>query len=539
MAGRDHRWLGTALVLQVSAAIGLITWRSIGSPAGGAALASMLLIATAICIPPIRRRIEMRWRKLKFAIGRARHAPPQLPPAFDVPLPGGGVVGARWAGDTLITMLGVRVPEPTFTVLTPHAAEVADGCTLALTDVASQLTTFDITVASIDVISHDQRLTGPAHVAGLYDSTLGPLPAVARRTMFLVIRLRGSDCADAVIRRGGGLAGAQRAVAVTTTRIATALRSAGHDIAILDAHQIDDATGFLTNGADLSRTEERWSHLRLDQTRVHLYSIPVERITDLMAHPGWSAAALSTTLSIRLKPGFDGPQASALLRVDERPDSGQLANRLPDFAIDLPGNQFGAFTAALPFGQAGWDPTSTPLHPIALPIEGMGQLIGADDHGRGLAVPLYDGRVGEIALHGSAEWIGQFLLRSVAVGAHLQIRTDAPDRWQSILHIIGDATSVRIIDGDLWVGAIEVIDETSADDLLTVRIIADPRGDASLRADLRQSATDSGVFDIGLGDQRRRVAIVSTRAERALLRTRPALELGPERTSPLQLQPAQ
>ncbi|WP_327362280.1 type VII secretion protein EccE, partial [Mycobacteroides abscessus] len=85
----------------------------------------------------------------------------------------------------------------------------------------------DITLDSIDVLSQGARSHGHTEMAAVYDGVLGPLPAIAQRTVWVAIRFDPSRCADAVRRRGGGREGILRAATTATRRVANRLTEAG------------------------------------------------------------------------------------------------------------------------------------------------------------------------------------------------------------------------------------------------------------------------------------------------------------------------
>src|SRR5256885_6838851 len=111
-------------------------------------------------------------------------------------------------------------PDPT-TWLRPGGLDA--GQLLPLTEVANCLSQFDITLSSIDVISTGARTASNGPVAWLYDRILGPLPAIARRTVWLVLRLDPLTNAEAVDNRGGAGAGALRTAIIATRPVANRL----------------------------------------------------------------------------------------------------------------------------------------------------------------------------------------------------------------------------------------------------------------------------------------------------------------------------
>ena len=107
------------------------------------------------------------------------------------------------------------------TVMEP--AMTVSGETVSVQMLADCLRQFDITLDSIDVISQGARSVGHGHIAAIYDAVLGPLPAIAHRSVWVAVRLDPTLCPDAVRHRGGGWEGILRTAATATRRVANRL----------------------------------------------------------------------------------------------------------------------------------------------------------------------------------------------------------------------------------------------------------------------------------------------------------------------------
>lgn len=140
-------------------------------------------------------KTAFRWHAFRNRSTGVNHAP------FDVPLLEGGTYGMRWDGAHLITMLRIDAPPRFVTLLSPSGLSTGDK--VPLPELARCLNQFDIDLASIDVISTGARTSDAGPVARLYDQILGPLPAVAQRTVWIVLRLNPLANVGAVDRRGG------------------------------------------------------------------------------------------------------------------------------------------------------------------------------------------------------------------------------------------------------------------------------------------------------------------------------------------------
>lgn len=111
-----------------------------------------------------------------------------------------------------------------------------------------------------------------APAVAAYREILGPLPPVARREAWLVVRLDPARCPDAVAERGGGVLGAQRAVVGALARIGRVLADHGLAVRPLTADEVLDAA---TTAADVDapavagalpdRLEEHWGAVVVDE----------------------------------------------------------------------------------------------------------------------------------------------------------------------------------------------------------------------------------------------------------------------------------
>ncbi|MGV9857172.1 type VII secretion protein EccE [Gordonia sp. NPDC003425] len=456
--------LATLVGVQVLLALGMIIWIASGSPWGWIALLTALLIALAFI--PLGERASAAaagTRRIGFAWSRMRRRSAELTPApFDIPITRppargartaqdpGGHVGARWAGGTLITVLRVSPAAPAPTHLTPHGGipGTDEGQLIPLTALAMCIDPFDIPLASIDVITRGVRLGGTGRVAAAYDRTLGPLPATAHRSVYVVLRLDPTDCADAVARRGGGATGALRTATITTRRVARRLTETGLQAVPLNAAEITSVTTQLTEGAALESTSEEWQGVHAGRVRIRTAAIEPADLGRVLS-TAWVNQALSTTTALRLANGPDGRlRVSALLRVAELPDAGRAITAWPRGAWPVDGRQFDALTATIPTaasarlfrhlpatsGGAAYDL----LAAIALPAAGCGQLVGADHLGRAVAIPLYGPDVADVAVIGGHRLATLLTARIVATGAAVVVHTTRPDRWARLAESVGD-----------------------------------------------------------------------------------------------------
>ncbi|PQM45278.1 hypothetical protein C1Y40_04563 [Mycobacterium talmoniae] len=191
------------LLLQLLVAVGLVVALLIGFPGWqGAAvgLAVALLVVFRLRGTTLPRLIALR---LGFARERRKRVQKKIPAEpFDVPMAEGSLIGFRWDGKTLLSLLKIEENPQALTIMEPGVT--VSGETVPVHALVDCLQQFDITLDSIDVLSQGARSHGHSEVAAVYDAVLGPLPAIAQRSVWIAIRFDPARCADAVRRRGGG-----------------------------------------------------------------------------------------------------------------------------------------------------------------------------------------------------------------------------------------------------------------------------------------------------------------------------------------------
>ncbi|MET0233682.1 MAG: type VII secretion protein EccE [Kibdelosporangium sp.] len=204
-----------------------------------------------------------------------------------------------------------------------------------------------------------------------YMEVLGALPAAARRTTWVAVRLDPSRCPAAVRERGGGVVGAHRALIGALSRVRNALESRGVPTRPLDPDELLKAG---ISAAELAAVagsntrvglQERWAGVTVAGVGHASYSItgwPNGKVaTSLNALT--SVRALSSTIALSLSPGSDSDQIGmrGLVRVsartpaelataDERLDA--ISDKLGITLTPLRGLQVAGLAATLPLGGA-------------------------------------------------------------------------------------------------------------------------------------------------------------------------------------------
>lgn len=418
-------------------------------------------VVVPIALAPVRRRYPRSIAAIvagamAFRVNKWQHDPSKEPPeAFDVPLPEGGSYGVRWDDDRLITMLRIEPPPDSMTWLRPGS--LGSRQDLSLSEIASCLGQFDITLDSIDIVSTGARTASNGAVAWLYDRILGPLPAIARRTVWLVLRLDPLANAEAVDNRGGGGTGALRAAIIATRRVANRLAARNITVSVLTASEINSAVRQLTHGIAPDQFNE--SPHTLEYQGLHLTSYAIGR--DLIASPGfadlWATPSLSTTITVRLRPTPTRPGRNengqptislhALVRFDTIREPAEAP--VPGLRR-LPGQQLRALLDSLPIATPRGDTPDDHRGPLdalsglVVPTAGCGQLIGADPTGRGIAVPLIGEGTRHLEVIGKLDLAQQVVLRAIALGAHTVVHTMRPDAWNTMVTNVGAPGSLSL-----------------------------------------------------------------------------------------------
>ncbi|MBF6171395.1 type VII secretion protein EccE [Nocardia blacklockiae] len=432
------------VVIPVAALAALAAWivlafTDLPVAAAGTAAAVLLIGLVPVRGRPLAGRVAAGLgRRHRPAVDRVGE------PAVDVPLDEGGSYGVHWDGDLLVTMLRIDPPPDTLTLL--RRGSLSTDQLLPLTEVAKCLDQFDITLAGIDVVSTGARTAGTGVVAYLYDRILGPLPAIAHRTVWLVLRLDPLANAEAVENRGGGSTGALRTAIIATRRVANRLAALDIAASVLTAGEMNTAVRQLTHGFDVAQLKETPNWLEDRGRHLTHYQIGAELIGPQGLADIWSVPSLSTTTILRLRPGARrgdrGDHAgTVVLNAVVRFDSGAQPDRPPLAGLrELTGNQLRILLDTLPIGSGGrWGAdvayrgTLTALAGITVPTAGCGQLIGADERGQGIAVPLIGEGTRHLEVIGNVDLAQQVILRATALGAHAVVHTNRPEAWHTMV----------------------------------------------------------------------------------------------------------
>ncbi|MGW6695925.1 type VII secretion protein EccE [Rhodococcus sp. NPDC054953] len=466
--------VGTVVSAQAAAlAVGIV-----GSVAGMAWWQAALtaVAVAALCLCPMRGRTLLDWG---WTAVRYRTGPGADTSAFtDVDAADGATVGLCRAAGMVAAVIEVQ-PEPgAVTRLTRDTAD--HDQLLPLHMLAKSLTQHDISLSGIDVIAHGRRSDTTAPTAACYDDLLGPLPAVAQRTVWVVVRFDASTESAAVARRGGGNVGVGRVVSIAAQRIVRALDVAGVRGRILTAPEIATARSMIAGEPDGQRRSWRYAAVPSGCSTGH--AIAPREVNAALLSTIWATAALSTTVTIRLRPGRARNEfrfaASCRSTTGAAPAGGCRPELTPTVGRDvealrshLPGAP-DALDALTPFATV--DLAFLDAVPVA--AGGCGQLIGSDADGRGVTVRVVGPDIDVVTVAGDPYLARQVVLRAVATGARIVVHTEQPQLWRQLVGAVADPDRLLLAGPDTpvppWATAV-VLDGVGPDPL--------PRGVTAIR----------------------------------------------------------
>ncbi len=398
-----------------------------------------------------------RW---EYRRGRGhRSAYVDVPEAFDYPGDDDIAYGFRWDGRTVITVIGIEDNPEDLTVLEPGAT--VSGDVVRLDVVAECLRQFDVELDAVDVISHGSRSQGHTQVAHVYDAVLGPLPAIAHRSVWVVIRFDPTRCPQAVGLRGGGQSGILRTAAVATRRVANRLTECGLCTRVLTAAEVGQAVSQLCGGANLANLHEDWQYCSDGNFRMTSFGLSRDMLTTQALGELWTVPSYATTLAISLRNvSAERVGVTGTVRFDS---FGPIAGSGISALTPLPGQQFLALMSSLPMPRPERDITpwsfagsSTDFIGLHLPAAGCGQVIGADHAGRAVALPVFGPRIGRVEIRGSLHLAQQVVLRALALGARILVRTNRSGQWRDMVGNVDDNRLLWVTDfnrGSLQAGA--------------------------------------------------------------------------------------
>ena len=409
-----------------------------------------LTAAAAVSLLPfvtVGRRPLVDWFRVLWRF--VAHRVPGAGVTVDHPDTTGHPIGVHWQRNTITCVIAISPPGHTTTTLGRASADTQ--CTLPIDALASCLKQHDIAVASIDVVALGFRTASGSAATDVYEGLIGPLPAVATRTVWVSVTLDVRANAKAIEARGGGRAGAARTAVVATTRVARALQADGLSSRLLTGAQLRSAVIHLCRGVSTEDLTQTWSTAPLPGVSSVGYGIDCRAITAEDIAVLWSTPSLGTTMTFHLQPSREAGKLR--VRGSCRFAARTRVAKPPVRALtSLRGSQRDDMFAQLPLGVPGLEflgPSRTldvsALDRLDLPVSGCGQLLGSDAGGHGVAVRLFGPGLTRVRIAGELYLAQQVLFRAIATGARVLVRTDRPHAWRSLLDAIDAPERLSVV----------------------------------------------------------------------------------------------
>lgn len=275
-------------------------------------------------------------------------------------------VGLAWHDGTWTAVLLVE-PAPAL------ISQAGSAPSLPLSSLAPCLEDRGVVLDSIQMIWHcypgSAALPSDSAALASYMEVLGPLPAAARRTTWVAIRLDPRRCPSAIRERGGGVVGAHRALIGALSRVRNALESCGVPTRPLNPDELlragisaAELTGAAGAGSRVN-LQERWTGVTAAGIGHASYAItgwPKGKITSSL-NALTSVRALSATVAMAISPAADDDKIGlrSVVRLsarnpreldaaDERLTA--VSDKLGVALTPLRGRQVAGLSATLPMG---------------------------------------------------------------------------------------------------------------------------------------------------------------------------------------------
>ncbi|EIE97444.1 type VII secretion protein EccE [Saccharomonospora glauca K62] len=263
----------------------------------------------------------------------------------------------------------VLLVEPTPALIT----QAGGAPSLPLSALAPCLEDRGVVLDSIQMTWHcypgSAALPADSPALASYMEVLGPLPAAARRTTWVSVKLDPKRCPAAIRERGGGVVGAHRALIGALSRVRNALESHGVPTRPLSPDELlragisaAELTGVAGSNSQV-RMQERWTSVTAASIGHASYAItgwPKGKITTTL-NALTSVRALSATVAMSISPadeenriGLRGVVRISARNPRELDTSDQrltsVSERIGVTLTPLRGRQAAGFAATLPLG---------------------------------------------------------------------------------------------------------------------------------------------------------------------------------------------
>lgn len=348
----------------------------------------------------------------------------------------GDEVGVDWSNGQLVAALELHghphVPHQLY------QRQITSTATLPMAELEARLNGLigGERPTTVDLVFETRRLT-PTRYSVTYDTKLSGQPAVGHRRTLLICRF-DPTASPAYFAARQSL---PDAVAASMARIRRTVAAADCPATALTGPQLKalrDTTSPAARaipdpaGGEQALALERWTHIAPESARGAydtVYAIDPGALTDERIRDLWAIRADAVVVTLRR----DDRGWSGFLRV--RTASAPSGPPLP-FVRALPGQQAAAVQIGRPVTvdervRTVFEPVAS-IAGLTLPAGGDGQVLGADEVGRQLVLPLVPGADKIIAARVDLIYAQQQILRAEATGAHVTIVTDVPQRWAAL-----------------------------------------------------------------------------------------------------------
>ncbi|EID53828.1 type VII secretion protein EccE [Saccharomonospora xinjiangensis] len=263
----------------------------------------------------------------------------------------------------------VLLVEPTPALIT----QAGGAPSLPLSALAPCLEDRGVVLDSIQMTWHcypgSAALPADSPALASYMEVLGPLPAAARRTTWVSVRLDPKRCPTAVRERGGGVVGAHRALIGALSRVRNAMETHGVPTRPLSPDELlragisaAELTGVAGSSTQV-RMQERWTGVTtagIGHASYAITSWPKGKISTTL-NALTSVRALSSTVAMSISPSDEENRIGlrGVVRLSARNprelDAGDqrltsVSERIGVTLTPLRGRQAAGFAATLPLG---------------------------------------------------------------------------------------------------------------------------------------------------------------------------------------------
>lgn len=371
------------------------------------------------------RHARQRMSGVTASVSRSKDAQVvtlSLPPTTTVGV-GGEEIGVIWDGEQLICALDLhgRAHQPHWL----RQRRVSTTATVPLDVLEAAIEALgEGKPCSVDIVLDATRLAMTSY-GGVYDTSLAGRPVAGARSTVLIARFAPAKAAAYFAARTS----LPTAAATSLVRLARALGVAGCPTTPLTATDLDRLAQ-----RSRSRGGQRWGYIAADGSAGQvdsIYCIDPTALTDARFPELWSVRADSVMVTLRRD--VRG-RWSGFARVrGPRP--------LPDaplpFLRALPGQQGAAATIGRPVADTApvrtvYEPL-THLDDLTIPTGSDGQVLGMNELGDQLLLPLVPATDQLIAAQVHPIYAEQLILRAAATGARVTIISDDEARWHDLL----------------------------------------------------------------------------------------------------------